>query len=110
MPSYKEPSFQERTALAQKAREKALAKLAAKPPVDQEALAKREAARAAKDAAAAEKRAARLAEIEAAKAAKAEAAAAEAAAIEAAKKPEMTEEEKKAARDAKYAARKNRKK
>ena len=35
MKGYKEPGFQERVAAANNAREKALAKLKAKPPVDE---------------------------------------------------------------------------
>ncbi|GAA0277289.1 hypothetical protein GCM10009127_17590 [Alteraurantiacibacter aestuarii] len=102
MAAYKEPGFEERTALAQKAREKALKKLADKPPVDPEVLAQRKAARLAREAAAAEKSRARKAAIEQAKADKI-------AAANAAKVPEPTEEELKAARDARYAARKKRK-
>ncbi len=114
MAGYKEPSFQERTALAQKAREKALKKLAAKPQMDDAEIARRKAAQDARDAAAAEKRAARKAEIEQAKAeteqAKAADQAAAAAAAEAAARPAPTEAELKAGRDAKYAARKARRK
>jgi hypothetical protein len=104
MAAYKEPSFQERTALAQQAREKALAKLAAKPALDPAIVAERKAASLAREAAEAEKRAARKAAIAQAKADK----------IEAAKVPPPlagpTEEELKAARDERYAARKKRKK
>ncbi len=108
MASYKDPGFQERTALAAQARQKALDKLKAKPPIDPAVQAERLAAaaakQAAKEAAAAEKRAAILAE----KTRIAE----EKAAIAAAKavvKPQLTEAEKKAERDARYAARKARK-
>lgn len=107
MRGFKEPTLQDRAAAAQKAREAALKRLAKQPPVDEAVLAERKAARIAKEAAAAEKSAARKAAIEQAKAEKLAAAQA---AIEAAKVPELTEAEKKAARDAKYAARKNRKK
>ncbi|WP_310532332.1 DUF6481 family protein [Novosphingobium sp.] len=104
MASYKDPSFQDRTALAQQAREKALKLLAAKKaPVDEAEVARRKAAREAKEAAEAEKRAAKKAAIEQAKAEKKAAAM-----VPEVAKP--TEEELKAARDAKYAARKNRKK
>ena len=106
MASYKDPSFQERTALAAKAREKALKALAAKPALDPAIVAEREAARLAREAAAAEKSAARKAEIAQAKADKK--AAAEAA-LAASQKPVPTEAELKAARDARYAARKKRK-
>lgn len=102
MASYKDPSFSERTALAQQAREKALAKLAAKPPVDAALVAERIAAAAARDAAQAEKSAAKKAAIAQAKADKLAAANVPA-------KPVPTAEELKAARDAKYAARKKRK-
>jgi hypothetical protein len=102
MAGYKEPTFQERTALAQQAREKALKKLAAKAPVDPAVLAERTAARLAREAAAAEKSAARKAAILQAKADK------QAAALIAKPAP-PTEAELKAARDARYAARKKRK-
>ncbi len=103
MRGFKEPTLQDRAAAGQKAREKALKRLAKQPPVDEAVLAERKAARLAKEAAAAEKSAARKAAIEQAKADKL-------AAAEAAKVPEPTEAELKDARDAKYAARKNRKK
>ena len=102
MASYKETSFQERTALAQKAREKALKKFADKPPVDEAVVAQRAAARLAREAATIEKSRARRAAIEQAKADK----------LAAANAPEAlapTEAELKAARDEKYAARKKRK-
>ncbi|HQV03041.1 MULTISPECIES: DUF6481 family protein [unclassified Novosphingobium] len=103
MASYKEPSFQERTALAQQARAKALAKLAAKPAPDPAEVAKRQAAAAAREQAAAEKRAA-------AKAAQAQAKADKLAAAAAPPEPTgPTEAELKAARDERYAARKKRK-
>ena len=106
MASYKDPSFQERAGLAQKAREKALKLLAAKPPVDEAVIAQRQTARLAREAAEAEKSAARKAAIQQAKEEKAAAAAAAAAA---AVKVVPTEAELKAARDARYAARKRRK-
>jgi hypothetical protein len=104
MTRYKEPAFQDRINAAARARTEALAKLRAKPPIDEAVLAERAAAQAAKDAAAQEKRqAAKLAQEErkASKRAKMEEAAAS-------KKPERTEEERKAERDARYLARKNR--
>jgi Family of unknown function (DUF6481) len=103
MASYKDPTFQERTALAQAARAKALAKLAAKPAPDAELMEQRKAARLAREAAAAEKSAARKAAIAQAKADKA------AAALAAVVTP-PSEAELKAARDERYAARKKRKK
>jgi hypothetical protein len=122
MAAFKDQTFQERTALAAKAKQAALDKLRAKPPVDEAIVAQRRAAAEAREQAQAEARAAKLAAreqaaadkrqraIEAAQAAEAAAAAA-AAAAEAAKpyKPKMpTEAEMKAARDARYAARKKR--
>ena len=102
MASYKDPSFEERTALARQAREKALAKLSARAPLDPAVVAERKAAQAAREQAAVEKSAAKKAVILQAKADKL-------AAASAAVAPVMSEEELKAARDAKYAARKKRK-
>ena len=102
MASYKDPSFQERTALAKQAREKALKLLAAKAAPDPALIAERAAALAAKEAAAAEKSAARKAAIAQAKADKL-------AASQVPEKPKPTEAELKAARDARYAARKQKK-
>ncbi len=102
MASYKDPTLQERTALAQAARDKALAKLAAKPKVDPAVLAERIAAAAAREKAQAEKSAAKKAAIAQAKADKLAAAQVAAPVL-------PTEEELKAARDARYAARKKRK-
>jgi hypothetical protein len=108
MPPFKEQSFQERTALAAKARQAALDKLRAKPPIDEAVLAERRAAAAAREEAQAkaraEKQAAREREIAEKKARAEEKAAAEAAKA----KPVLTEAEQKAARDARYAARKQR--
>jgi len=108
MSFFKDPTFQERTELAKQARLKALEKLKAKPPVDEAVLAERRAAFEAKQKAEAEareaKKAAREQEIADKKAAALE---------EASRKVEavvLSEAEKKAARDARYAARKNRKK
>ena len=102
MASYKDPTLEERTALARQARDKALAKLAAKPKLDDAVLAERIAAAAARDAAQAEKSAAKKAAIAQAKADKK-------AASMVPEKVMPTEEELKAVRDAKYAARKKRK-
>ena len=107
MASFKEPSFQDRAALAAQAKQKALDKLKAKPPMDPAVVEQRAAARAAREAADAKRRADKLAAIEQAKAdkeAKAAALIAEAAAEIA--RAEQTEADKKAARDARYAARK----
>lgn len=105
MKSYKDPSFQDRVGRAAEAKQKALDNLRSKPPVDERVLAERQAARLKREADEAEKRAAKQAADEAAKKAKAEAAAAELAAMPV----PPTEEEKKQARDARYAARKKRK-
>ncbi|MEQ1495414.1 MAG: DUF6481 family protein [Novosphingobium sp.] len=102
MASYKDPTFQERTALAQQARDKALKTLAAKPAVDPAVIAQRKAAAEAREAAAAEKSAARKAAIAQAKADKL-------AAAQVPVKARPTEAELKAARDERYAARKKRK-
>jgi hypothetical protein len=99
MSSYKEPSFQERAALAAKARDAALAKLRAKPAVDEAVLAARREAAAAKEAAvikaSQERAAARAAEKIAKKERIVEAVV-------------LDDAELKAARDARYAARKSR--
>lgn len=110
MAGYKDLDFNERRAAAQQAREKALAKLKARPPVDEAEQARRRAEREAREAAEAEKRlAAKQARLEAAEAAKAEQARAQEEATAAASRTaELTEEERKAARDARYAARKKR--
>ena len=101
MKSYN-PSFQDRVASAAQAKQKALEQLRAKPPVDPAVAEERRVAREAKAARDQEKRAAKAAEAEAKAAAKAAEAAASAVVP-------PTEEEKKAARDARYAARKARK-
>ena len=90
-------NFQDRIANAAKAREKALERLRAKPPLDPKVVAERierQAQRAARDA---EKAAAKKEAREAQAAAKA------------ALSPPPTDEDLKAARDARYAARKARK-
>lgn len=103
MPSFKQPTFQERTAVAAKAKAAALEKLRAKPPVDETVLAERRTAAlaraAAQQAAREEKHAARELEKAEQAARKAEETTATAG---------MSEAEQKAIRDAKYAARKNR--
>src|SRR3546814_2224939 len=58
MSAYKDPSFQERTALARQARQKALDQLKAKPPADEAVLAERNAARIARERAKADEGAA----------------------------------------------------
>ncbi|MDF7777251.1 DUF6481 family protein [Sphingomonas sp. AOB5] len=110
MAGFKLPSFQDRRTASAEARQKALEKLKAKPAVDPAVLAERTAARLAKEAAEAEKREAKKrekAEAEEAKRIAAEEAAAAALAAELAKRPKVrTAAEMKAARDARYAARK----
>jgi hypothetical protein len=136
MPAFKLPTFNERQEAAARARTAALTKLKSKPPIDEAVVAERIARREAQEAAAAEKRAsaarakeeaARAKEVaaeaqreqerQAAAAAEAEAkaaaeAAAQAKAAATARKIEerklWTEEDRKAARDARYAARKAR--
>jgi hypothetical protein len=114
MAGYKEPGFQDRRKAADEARAKALAKLKSKPAVDPAVLAERAAKAEEREAAQAAKR-------EAAKVAKAEAEAQKAAELaraeEEARKaapppppPPLTDDERKAIRDAKYAARKARRK
>lgn len=114
MAAFKDPSFQDRRAAAMDARQKALDKLKAKPPVDPEVMAaereawnKQEQARIAERTAKAEALAAAKAEKAALKAvalAEAEAAAA----LKAARLKPASAAEMKAARDARYAARKAR--
>ena len=104
MKSFKDPSFQDRVGRAAEAKQKALDALRSKPPLDEKIVAERQAARLKREAAEAEKRAAKKAAEQAAKEAKAEEARAKSATP-----PPLTEAEKKLARDARYAARKNRK-
>lgn len=104
MPPFKD-SFQDRVGQAAEAKRKALDKLKAKPPVDEAVAAARQEAARQREAKAEEKRAAKA---EKAKA-DGEAQAAEAAAKAAASVPPPSEAERKAARDARYAARKSRK-
>ncbi len=121
LPSYKAPSFQDRIAAAGLAKQKALDALRAKPPVDEAVLAERRKAREAKEQTIAIERAAK-AEAAALEAQKAERKAAElaaeaekqaaadaAAALKAARLTPASAAEMKAARDARYAARKARK-
>ena len=105
MKSYRDPSFQDRVGRAAEAKQKALDQLRSKPAADDGELAERRAARLAKAAAEEERRSAKKAAEESAKADKA---AARAAAKAASEIVPPTEAERKAARDARYAARKNR--
>jgi hypothetical protein len=107
MAGYREPGFQDRTAAAAKARSAALERLKAKAPIDPAEQARKIAEGQARELAKVAKRdaakAAKIAEAEAA------VAAAQAAAELIAANVELTEAERKAARDARYAARKQRK-
>jgi hypothetical protein len=109
--SFKDPSFQDRIGSAAQARSKALEQLRSKPPLDDQVVAERQAARVERERKEAEKSAAKKAAQQAAKDAKIAEATAEAAeaAAKAAVPPPPTEAERKAARDARYAARKARK-
>lgn len=107
MKSYKDSSFRDRAGQAARAKQEALEKLRSRPPTDPAIAEGRQAASQGGAEAQAEKLAAKKAEQasrdgEAAKAA-------EAAAKLASAKPSLTEEERKLAGDARYAARKNRK-
>ena len=104
MPPFKD-SFQDRVGQAAEAKRKALERLKARPAVDPAVAAARQEAARRREAREAEKRAAKA---EKAKA-DVEARAAEAAAKAGASVPPPTEAERKAARDARYAARKSRK-
>jgi hypothetical protein len=104
MPPFKD-TFQDRVGQAAEAKRKALEKLKSRPPVDEAVAAERLEASRQREARVEEKRAAK---VESAKAAQ-EARAADAAKAAAAAVPPPTEAERKAARDAKYAARKSRK-
>ena len=95
-------TFQDRAAQAAEAKQKALEKYRARPPVDESRAAERIAAGEQRTAARAEKAATKKADRKASD----EAAAADAAAKAAAAAPK-SEAELKAGRDAKYAARKN---
>jgi hypothetical protein len=113
--SFKDPSFQDRVASASKAKQKALDQLKARPPVDEALMATRRQERETREQALEEERAAKAQEKAAAKAQNASLKAAEraatdaAAALKAARLKPSSPEEMKAARDARYAARKARK-
>ena len=109
MKGYKEPSFQDRASASSKAKDKALAKLKAAPQLSEAELAERAERRAQREAAEEAKRAkAQQAREEKQRQADEKRAEAKRAA-EVITPPKPTEAEKKAARDAKYAARKSRK-
>ncbi|HMG47831.1 MAG TPA: DUF6481 family protein [Allosphingosinicella sp.] len=110
MRAYQGPSYQDRVGRAAEAKQKALDRLKGRPAVDEATLAVRREAGAAREAAQAERRAARQAERDegaAHRAARADEAAVRAEENEGGRIP--TEEERKAMRDARYAARKSRK-
>ena len=108
MKRYKEPHFQERIAAAASARTEVLERLRTKMPVVKAVTPDQAERRLAKEAAAREKRQQALLAAKDQKAAK-RAQANEMAAAKAAKqKPELSEAERKSARDARYLARKNR--
>ncbi|MBB5047909.1 hypothetical protein HNR60_002666 [Rhodopseudomonas rhenobacensis] len=114
MSGFKEPSFADRQKAAQQARKSILEKFKAQPGPDDPLVQQRAAEREAQAAARAAAKIARDAE-KAEKKRRDEEAAAEALALaarekeEAAKREEALEAERKAARDARYAARKKRK-
>ena len=97
--SFKNPTYQDRVGQASDAKQKALDQLRQKPPRDEKVVAERIAAAQKRDEAKAERAAAKKA---------ADAADAVAKAAEAAANAPLSEADKKAARDARYAARKNR--
>lgn len=107
MPPFKD-TFQDRVGQAAEAKRKALDKLRSKPPVDEAVAAARREASRQREAREEEKRAAKAEKVRAADAARADDEA-KAATEAAATKPPPTEAERKAARDARYAARKSRK-
>jgi hypothetical protein len=107
MPPFKD-SFQDRVGQAAEAKRKALEKLKAKAPVDPGVAEARAEAARQREAKAEEKRAAKVEQARAAEEARAAEAAKTAEAAASAPKA-LTEAEKKAARDARYAARKSRK-
>lgn len=107
MSSYKEPSFQERAALANKAKRAALAQLRNKPPIDEATLADRLAKAEVRAGAQARMREEKLAARDLKKAQKLERTEHNAL-PDKPSAPAMTAEEQKAAHDEKYAARKGR--
>jgi hypothetical protein len=101
--SFKDPSFQDRIGSAAQAKKKALDQLRSKPSLDEATVAERQARRAAREARDIQKAAAKKASRQAVEEGKAAEAAAKAAIP-----PPPSEAERKAARDARYAARKAR--
>ena len=115
MALFKDSSFQDRVASAETAKQKALDQLKAKPAVDKGLMAERRQAWEARERALAEERAAKAEAFAAEKAQKTAIRAAElaeaeaAAALKATRLKPASAAEMKAARDARYAARKARK-
>ena len=122
MASYREPSLQDRASAAAKAKQKALEQLRSKPAVDPAILEERRQASEARDRILAAERAAKaeamaqakaekkaLKQAEADRVAEEQAEAAAAAALKEARLTPPSAAEMKAARDARYAARKARK-
>ncbi len=107
MAGYKDLDYNERRAAAQRARETALAQLKARPPVDEAVKARRQAQAEARDQFQKEQRAARQAILLSEETAQAELA--DEVAARSAGATQITEDQRKAARDAKYAARKKNK-
>lgn len=106
MKGFKDPGFQDRAAASARAKKSALEKLKTAPKPDEAEIAARIERQKARDAKAAAKREAVKQQREEAQRIEDEKRAAAKAERE---KPEPTEAERKAARDARYAARKNRK-
>lgn len=102
--SFKDPSFQDRIGSAAKAKKKALDQLRSKPPLDERIVAERRARRLERETRDAHKAATKKAAQQAAKDGKVAEAGAKAAIP-----PPPTDAERKATRDARYAARKARK-
>ena len=115
MASFKDPSFQDRVASAGKAKQKALEQLKAKLPVDEAIMAERRQAWDVREQALAEERAAKAEANAAARSEKASLKAAKlaetkaTAELKAARLKPASAADLKAARDARYAARKTRK-
>jgi hypothetical protein len=102
--SFKTPSFQDRISSAAQAKKKALEQLRSRPPIDEKIAAHRQARKLERETRDRERAAAKKAEQQALKEKKSAQAAAKATAA-----APRTEAELKAARDARYAARKARK-
>lgn len=106
MASFSQPSFQQRTQMAAKAKNAALKQLKEKTPLSAEVIAERKEAALAREqkrAAAREEKRAAFEQLKAERASAKEQVAVKPA-------PKLTEAEKKSARDARYAERKKRKK